>query len=287
MGDDNQQDVTGAVTKAVEAAEEAVQRPEVQKLARLGFYTKGFLFVVIGGLALLLIFGIDGGKITDPAGALATIAQTRYGKIFLIVFIVGAAGHALWNILRGAADVDNAGRGWKGIVRRSIAVGIGLFYIGLSISALEIVLSSATDPNVSGQVEETFIAVLVSLPLGWLLLALIGLGVMIAGASECYNGLSGKFRENYLLWQISGYHLFLINILGILSFSARALLLAIMGYFFIRAAVFETQGSVGLDAALMTLLRSGYGRFLLLLAAVGLLGHGILAFYEARYRRIC
>ena len=287
MNDETKQSVGNAVEQAVEVAEEAVQRKDVQNLARLGFYTKGFLFVVIGGLALLLIFGIDGGRITDPAGAIATVAETRYGNIFLIVFIVGAAGHGLWNVLRGAADIDDAGKGLQGIVKRSVAIGVGIFYIGLSISAIEVVLWVTRDPNASGQVEETFIVLLAALPMGWLLLTLIGLGIIAAGANECYNGVTGKFRENYRLWGISGFHLFLINVLGVLSFTARAVLLAIMGYFFIRAAFYDVNGAVGLDAALMTLLQSGYGRFFVLLTATGLIGHGVLAFYEARYRRIC
>ncbi len=287
MDEKTKQAVADAVGKTVDAAEDVVQRPGIQSLARLGFYSKGFLFVVIGGLALLLVFGIDGGQIADPTGALATVAETRYGRIFLIIFIVGAIGHGVWNTLRGAADVDNVGNRWQGIIKRVVAVGVGIFYIGLAISALEIIISASRGLGNSGQIEETFIAVLVAIPLGSVLLGLIGVGVMVAGANECYNGISGKFRENYKLWKISGVHLFVINVLGILSFSARAALLGIMGYFFISAAFYDPGGSVGLDAALLVLLQSGYGRALVFLAAIGLMGHGLLAFYEARYRRIC
>lgn len=287
MNDDTKQAVNDAIERTVEVAEETVRRPGVQSLARLGFYTKGFLFLVIGGLALLLVFDIDGGRIADPQGAIAAVAERRYGTIFLIVFIVGAVGHGLWNILRGAADVDDHGGGWQGIIKRVIAVGLGIFYLGLAVSAVEIVVSASRTADASGKVEETFIALLVAIPLGWILLALIGLGVMIAGANECYNGMSGKFREAYKVWKISGIHLFVMNVVGVLSFTSRAVLLVIMGYFFIRAALYDPGGAVGLDAALYTLLQTGYGRLLVLLAAIGLIGHGVLAFYEAKYRHIC
>jgi hypothetical protein len=287
VNDDTKQAVAAVVEKTVAAAEETVRKPGVQSLARLGFYTKGFLFIVIGGLAMLLVFGLEGGKITDPAGALTTIADTRYGRIFLIVFIAGALGHGIWNILRGAADIDNVGKGWQGIVKRSVAVGLGLFYLGLAVAAVEIVVSASRGPE-SSQAEETFISILIAIPLlGSVFLAIIGLGVIIGGAAECYNGVSGKFQENYKLWKIAGIHLIFINVLGVLSFSARAVLLVILGFFFLRAAIFGGDGAVGLDAALMTLLQSGYGQALVFLAAAGLMGHGILAFYEARYRRIC
>jgi len=286
VNDDPKQALTDAVEKTVEAAEEAVKQPGVIKLARLGFYSKGFLFVVIGGLALFLVFGIDGGKIADPTGALSAVADRQFGKIFLIIFVVGAIGHGIWNILRGAADVDDLGKDWQAIIRRSIAIMVGFFYIGLGISAAEIVIASGKTRE-SSQAEETFIALLIAIPLGSILLGLIGLGVMVAGANECYNGVSGKFRENYKVWKISGLHLFFINVLGVLSFTARAVLMVMLGYFFILAAIYGGDGAVGLDAALLTLLKTGYGRTMVFLAAIGLVGHGILAFYEARYRRIC
>jgi hypothetical protein len=61
-----------------------------------------------------------------------------------------------------------------------------------------------------------------------------------------------------------------------------------MGYFFIRAALKTgAKGSIGMDAALLTLLGSTYGRALVIFTAAGLVAHGVLAFYEAKYRRIC
>jgi hypothetical protein len=123
--------------------------------------------------------------------------------------------------------------------------------------------------------------------LGALFIGLVGLGVIGAGFHECYSGVTGKFRENYRLWEITGFHLTFINVLGILSFTARALILVLMGYFFVRAAVYHNTGAIGMDAALLVLLRSSYGRLLVLLTAIGLFCHGVLAFYEARYRRIC
>jgi hypothetical protein len=288
VNDETKQALGEAVDKTVQAAEETVKRPGIKSLARLGFYSKGFLFIVIGILAILLVIGLDGGKLADATGALSTVAHRPYGKVFLIIFIAGAVGHGVWNILRGAADVDEAGNKWQGIVKRGIQIGIGIFYLGLAVSALEIVLAARV-VEANSQAEETFISVALAVPLfGTLFLVALGLSVIGAGFHECYSGVTGKFRENYRLWKITGFHLKVINVLGILSFTARALLLVLMGYFFIRAAFYNTAGgAIGMDAALLTLLKSSYGRIVVLLTAVGLVCHGVLAFYEAKYRRIC
>ena len=79
----------------------------------------------------------------------------------------------------------------------------------------------------------------------------------------------------------------MINVLGWLSFSVRALLLAVMGWFFLKAPFDDKPGAIGLDAALLTLLSTTYGRLIVAVAGIGLIGHGILAFYEAKYRKIC
>lgn len=287
MNDETRQVVSEAVEQTVEAAEEAVRHPYTKKLARLGFYTKGFLFIVIGILAILVALGIDGGTLADPTGALAAVSQAPFGRIILIIFIVGAIGHGVWNILRGAADVDDAGKNWQGIIKRIIAVGIGLFYLFLAWSAWSILTAAQVAPG-NGTVQKTITAIILALPLGAVLVFLIGLIVIGTGVHECYSGLSGKFQENYRLHEIEGGHRKIIIILGALSFTARALIFALMGYFFITAAVYyNPDEAVGIDGALLTLSQTYYGKILLFVTAAGVVCHGVLSLYEARYRRIC
>ena len=288
MGEDTAQTISETVEKAVEAAEETIRQPIVKKFARVGFYAKGFLFIIIGSLAMLLVAGSPEGRIADPTGALALIAESRFGTVMLIAFVIGAVAHGFWNILRSLADVDEAGRNWLGILKRVIAAGVGVFYLGLALTAVEILLVARAADGPS-QAEETFVSLLLAVPLlGALLLFLIGLGVIGAGFHECYSGVSGKFREAYRVWEIKGANLVFVNVLGVISFTARALLLVIMGYYFVYAAVWSrVDGSIGLDAALLALAQSSYGRILLFATALGLFAHGVLALYEAKYRRIC
>jgi hypothetical protein len=136
--------------------------------------------------------------------------------------------------------------------------------------------------------EETFVSIVLAVPfLGAGVIGIIGLGLVGAGFAECYNGLSGRFQANYRKWEISGTHGLLINLLGFVSFTVRAVLLIILGYFFLRASFINgVDAAIGIDAALFTLLNTTYGKILVIIAGVGLVGHGTLAFYEARYRRL-
>jgi Domain of Unknown Function (DUF1206) len=279
--------VSEKIEETVKAAEEVVRHPYIKTLARFGFYTKGFLFIVIGILAALVAIGQPGGELADPSGALETIARLNYGRILLIIFIVGAVGHGAWNILRGVADIDNAGGKWQGIFKRSIAAGVGIFYLGLALTALSLVTAERIDDR-NGEIPRAFAAILLALPLGASLMFLIGLVVLGAGFHECYAGVTGKYKKNFRLFAAENKHKFIITALGVLSFTARALLLGLVGYFFMAAAInHNPNDAAGLDGALAALADTYYGKTILFVTATGLIGHGVLSLYEARFRRIC
>jgi hypothetical protein len=279
--------VSEKIEQTVEAAEEIVRQPFIKKLAEFGFYTKGFLFIVIGVLAILVAMGDRSGKLADPTGALTLIAQFTYGKILLVIFIIGAFGHGAWNILRGVADVDSAGKNFQGIFRRVIAVIVGVFYLFLAWTAWSIILTNQVTVE-NGTVQKTLTGLILALPLGAVLVFLIGLVVIGAGVSECYRGVTGKFQEDFRLRELQGGKQKVVTVLGALSFTARAVIFGLMGYFLITAAIESNpNAAMGIDGALLTLGQSYYGKILLFIAATGVICHGILSLYEARYRRIC
>jgi hypothetical protein len=289
MNDATKEMVSAKIEQTIEAAEEIVRHPYIKKLAQLGFYTKGFLFIVIGVLAILVAAGEKEGQLIDTTGALTRIAQETYGKVILIVFIIGALGHGVWNILRGVADVDNSGKNLQGISKRVLAVGVGMFYLFLAWTAWDIVFTVQVSVQ-NGTLQKTFTAILLALPfgVGAIFVGIIGLGVIGAGINECYSGITGKYQENFKLYKLEGNGQRVISTLGFVSFLARALIFALMGYFFIAAAVNgNPDEAVGIDGALQTLAQSYFGKTLLFITAAGLVCHGILSLYEAKYRRIC
>jgi hypothetical protein len=283
VNDETKDAIAVVVHATAAAADRTVRDPRMRGWARLGFYTKGVLFIVIGVLAIMVLVGLR-GRFADATGALEAVAEEPYGAIALIVFVVGGAGHGLWNILRGATDVDELGRGWQAIILRCSAVGIGIFYLGLAASAVELVIVTDAPKGPHG----TWFSIVLEVPiLGAAFVGLIGIGLVVAAFSEAYNGLSGRFQRSYDLWKINGFHRLVIRSIGVLSFTARAVLIAVMGWYFLRAAFRDRLGrAIGLDSALHALVGTTYGPVIVSIAAIGLIGHGILAFYEARYRRI-
>lgn len=272
---------------AEKAAEEAVRHPWVLSLTRLGFYTKGILFIVIGISAIFLAAGLRGGRITDPIGAMSAIAQLTFGRILLLIIAAGAVGHGLWNVLRGVADVDNHGSGKLAIIQRVLPVGVGIFYFILAATALDIAISEPAGVT-NGEGEQFVTWVFLSIPLGALVVLIIAIGFFVAAGNECYNGITGKFLDVYRSWQIGPALEKFVLSLGVISFTTRALLYVLIGYFFFLAAnLNDPYQAEGMDGALLALAQSRFGGVLLFASGFGLACHGVLAFFEAKYRRIC
>ena len=287
MNDETKEAIAETAKKAERIAEEVVERPWVRALSRVGFIAKGFLFLVIGISAILLAAGLQGGRITDPVGAMASIAQYPAGKFLLTILFIGALGHGMWNILRGIADVDNVGKGIKGIIARSASVGVGIFYFLMAATAFNIVLTYSVSQE-NGRAEETVAWIFLSIPLGALVILIIALGFWGAAVHECYSGFSGKFQENYKTWKLTPAMERFAMVLGVISFTTRAFLYVLVGYFFFLAAnLNDPSQAQGMDGALLSLAKSRYGSILLFVSGFGLFCHGVLAFFEEKYRRIC
>ena len=84
----------GAVGSAQRSGETVARRPEFAWLARAGLVARGFVYGIVGILALKLAVG-SGGRATTQRGALMTLAQEPFGKALLIATAAGLAGYAL------------------------------------------------------------------------------------------------------------------------------------------------------------------------------------------------
>jgi hypothetical protein len=282
-----EKDLSDVFREVEGAAVDAARHPWMQVLSGCGFYAKGILYIVIGASAIFVSAGIRGGRIVDPTGALNAIGQLSFGWVLLLFLALGSIGHGVWNVLRGLGDTDNAGGKLFGIIARSLAVCIGVFYLWLALNTVLIFFQGASESG-NGDIERSITGILLSVPLGVLVVLFLGLGFIGAAIHEFVSGISGKYQEHYRLWQIDRYTLGFLSVLGAVSFTTRAVIYLYVSYFFLAAVFLLDPSQVqGFDGALLALAQTGFGANALLAAGFGLVCHGILAFFEAKYRRIC
>lgn len=258
----------------------------LEKLVRLGYATKGVVYGLIGLLALKAAFG-SGGKTTDSAGVLQTIAAQPFGQILLAAVCIGLIGYALWRFIETFLDPENKGTDTKGIGSRIGYFGSGLAYTGLAFQAGLLAFGNGGSNGGGGNATADWTARVLAQPFGrWL----VGLGGAIAigvGLYMIYKAYKTKFRSRLNLSELDPDQQKQIVQVCRFGVAARGFVFSMIGFFLLQAAYqYNAEKARGLDGILQTLARQPFGKFLLALAALGLLAYGIYMAVQARYRRL-
>jgi hypothetical protein len=252
-------------------------------LGRLGMAAAGFLYCVIGFLALQLALGA-GGKAADRTGALQELSGEVWGTALLIAVAVGFAGYALWRFAVAALGAKlEAGEEDLSLWKRLFYLVRGLFYAFLCFTTVELLIGWHSG---SGDEKEQTAKVL-DWPAGRWLVGAFGAGLICWGLGSAYRGVTKKFKEDLRTGQMSARAETWVTRTGVAGYLARAVVYALTGVFLIRAAwQYDPDEAVGLDGALQKLLDQTFGPFLLGVVAAGLFAYGILYFVRAAYREV-
>ena len=264
-----------------DAAGDFVNSRPFEWFARAGFVSRGFVYGIIGLLALKLAIG-SGGKATDQEGAMRTLAHQPLGRTMLVALAIGLAGYAMWRFTRAAL-----GRGPEGSDQgfdRIAALASGLVYSAFFVLAIKILLD-ANGGQTSSPKETT--AGVLSWPAGPLLVGLAGLVFVGIAGYQAYRGVSRDFLHDSKTEEMRPEVKHWIARVGTVGHLARAVVFGLVGAFLIKAAVqYNAKAAVGLDGALARVQHQTYGHFMLGAIACGLIAFAVYSVSDARYRRI-
>nr|MDP8944606.1 DUF1206 domain-containing protein [Actinomycetota bacterium] len=197
---------------------------------------------------------------------------------------VGFLGYALWRSVQTIADPDREGTDVKALGKR---VGYGasaLIYAGLAFSAVGLVFGSASQ---EGGTPDDWTALLLSWPLGQVLVVGVGIAVIGVGLRELNQAYKARFLEYLKLDEMGGRVRKWTERWGRLGVAARGIVFGVVGTFLIRAALeYDPQEARGLGGALRTFAQQPLGPWLLGAAALGLVAYGMFMLSVARYRYI-
>lgn len=275
------------------AAHEAERGHAVEALGRAGFVAKGVVFAIIAVLALLLAAGAGGGT-TDQTGALQTLADEPGGTALLVLLGLGLTAYGVWRVIASALDRDGEGEDATGLATRVGTAASGLAYLALAALSFALAagagagLGSSQGSSSSGGGSSGAAAGILDWPAGPWLVGAAGVVAIGVGAYQAWDGLAGGFMEDMdqarmRTERVAG----VVRTVGTVGRLAMAVVLGLIGAFLIRAAVQQDPSEAkGLDGVLQTVAGQPYGRALLALTAVGLLGYAAFCVVQARYRRM-
>jgi hypothetical protein len=269
----------GALRRPRREARRAARSDSVGWLGRAGLAAQGICFGIIGVLAAALAAGA-GGKATDPQGALNALASHGWSKVLLAVLCVGFAGYAIWRFAQALFDRGGMGSDLGGLFRRAIQLVQGLAYTVLAIGAIR-TLAGAGDR--AGGARRAAAGVL-GWPGGRELVGLVAAVLIVSGGVTVYWALSLRFEESLATHEMGGHTKRIVVATGVLGLCSLALVLAIVGWFLLKAAVeFDPRAPVGVGGALSKLAHASYGGWLLGITAAGLIVFAVFDLFQFRY----
>jgi len=249
-------------------AEDIARESNFQRLTRLGFFARGFLYMLIAALVILT------GRTEDLTGALEYLGH-GLGKALLIVLAVGMAGYGLWRLSDAAFGMESGRHRWKAWAKRIGAAASGAIYCWLAFKAGLVIF--AKPPSGDEAQHHAAKALHIS---GGEIAILAAAAILVGGAAvQLYKAARCTFldqldkqaaRKAWVKW------------LGRIGYAARGVIFFTVGYMLMRSAMDRSAAEAGnLDDALDWL--SGPVRNLV---ALGLLLFGFFSLIEALYRPI-
>ncbi|MEM6593091.1 MAG: DUF1206 domain-containing protein, partial [Cyanobacteria bacterium P01_C01_bin.73] len=205
----------------------------IEILARLGYLAKGVVYGTIGLLSIRAALDL-GGDPQGSTGAVKALASQPFGQIMLVLLIIGFGGYVQWRFVQAIYDPEHRTKSVIDFFRRLGYAISGLFYGGLAISTVRILLWSAQDDS-SGTAQEWALRIMVQ-PLGRWVIGAVGL--IIIGLAGCYfyRAIKADFCKYLKLHKMSPMERTWATWLGRFGVAARGGVYAIVGALVIQAA---------------------------------------------------
>lgn len=251
--------------------------------ARVGYGARGFVYLLIGGLAIFAAFDIT-GRTVGTRGALRTLLGQPLGLALLWAISLGFACFATWRLSQAVVDPGHYGRDLKGLAIRAALGASAALYAGISLFSLRLLLGwDASSPR-PASIVEYWVAWVLSAPLGPWMVGFIGLYVVMLGMMKGWKGWRANFDDSLACGPRVRRWAAPVSRFGLL---ARAVAFVLAGVSVVIAAIrVEADNAAGLTGVLQGLHDGPYGWILLLTMALGLASFGFFGIIEALYRRI-
>jgi hypothetical protein len=249
----------------------------VDPLMRFGYAARGVVYVLVGVLAF--IAAIDGGAAPDSKDALQSLLDKPFGKSLLVLIALGLMAYAAWRFIDAAFDLERKGDEPSGWAARAGQIISGVLHLSLAVTAFATI--GLVSGSGGGDGAEGWTAKLMDQPFGRWLVALVGLIAIAFAVNHFIKAYREKYKEELR------YTTMAARLDGLVKFGliAHGLVVLIVGVFFLWAAwTADPSRAGGLGEALNTVREATFGRIMLAVLALGLLGFSVYCFIEATFR---
>jgi uncharacterized protein DUF1206 len=272
------------MNSSASAVKRAAVNPKLEILERLGYAVRGALYAAMGILALRIVLGVAGGQATDLTGALVYLVTNPFGKLVLIVAVVGLAAYSLWGFVRAIFDPLHRGSDKSGYLARLGFVSSAISYAAIVIFGLKLLTGSG---GAAGDSTKQTVASVLTHPAGGALTILLGLIVIGVAIGQFLEAYRATFQNDLKGAEMSTTTRTLVVRCGRFGMFSRGVIFLVIGWFVVQAGIHHDPAQAqGFGGAFVFLLAQPFGRIMLGIVALGFVALGLHSFACARWIRL-
>ena len=240
----------------------------------VGLVARGVLYLALGVLALELVF-VDRSETADPRGAMHDLAHTDLGVVVMVILVLGFALFALLHLYRAITDPDNKTSHRLNDAFWAIVNGF------LAVLAASFLFSSKSSGN-TDQKDKTFVAEVMDMDGGRLLVGVVGLAILGYGVYLVWRALTDDRQDERAVLEAAPNETPTVRALSRIGNLARGAIVGFIGVLVLTAAIeHDPNETEGLDGALKRLLDEAWGEVAVFLIAIGLAAFGVYSLARA------
>jgi hypothetical protein len=243
--------------------------------AMYGNISTGVVYSAIGVIAILSFLKLKEGG-ADESNLVAYLNNYFAGRIAVWFILLGMVSYIIWRVYEVISDPYGYGKDAKGLATRT---GIALSTIAdalIAFAALQALFGIGAQEE-SGPPREERRMVGIILQESWGEEAIVGLGVIIMATAviQLAYGFTQGYKERLDMYPLRSWIKKLFHILAWAGYSARGVILGIIGFFFIKAgATGNADHIVNTDKA-FDFIGDHVGHLPFILVAAGTISYGL------------
>ncbi len=166
------------------------------------------------------------------------------------------------------------------------ALFLAAIYSGVIAIAVKS-LGGNTQNGGDDRAAQSWTATALAQPFGWMVVVLIGAGILVGGLLDCRRAYREKFAEQLDLHAYGQTTQKCIVRFCSFGFAARGIVFALLGVLIMRSGwQSDPSKARGMSGALDAVIAQPFGRSLFAVGAIGLAAYGSYCWVKARYARI-
>jgi hypothetical protein len=271
-------------TSVTPEAKRAAANPGLEFLERLGYVVRGVLYIVMGILALRIALAKPDGQAVSLTGSVVFLIGNQFGKLLLLVIVVGLAAYSVWGLVRAIFDPLHRGSHPSGYMARLGFLSSAVTYAAIALFGVKILIGSG-----GGSTDSTrkWISSVLAHPEGGWVTILIGLIVLGIGIGQFVEAYRAAFTRDLKGAEMGETTRSVVTLLGRFGMFARGVIFVIVGWFIVLAGLRHDPGKVqGFDGALLYLASQPFGHLVLGIVAFGVMALGLYSLACARWVRL-